>query len=508
MTTNSFFTSFRKKNNRKFRVLHIGNIANNGYLNSKILNQHEDVDSYALSMDYYHIMGCPEWEESTMDFLGINQNNPEWYKTSTYSPPDWFFQGSPRISLSCLFHKVRGHGIRYWFYKKMMELECKRKNGPIIYQVGIFLVRVINRLRRHYLARSKYYSLSYWTSNNKKDFKTVSDLKIEEMTKNINSIYKDDYLSRHLAVEYQRFIPIFDNFDLIHCYGTDLKFPYLTGTSKYVGYEHGTIRDLPFENTLEGILCRKSYQNAKLTFITNSDNIEAAKKLDLSPIRVIPHPINNLDFSFENFPSDLNLLFQRMKESDLTIFHPSRQHWGGDYSTMMPSWIKANDVLIKGFADIVHSRAVKNPLMIMVNWGATIDATKELIQKLNLEKYTIWTDPLPHPYMLEVMNRSDVIADQFYLGAFGSITAKGLGVGKAVLVYLRPDEILKMFQEMPPVLNAKTPEEVSECLKTILDTANKRKIEVESKMWFEKYHSHKVILNKLEEGYAVALNQN
>ena len=74
MSELSFFKTFQKNNGRKFRVLHIGNIANNGFLNSKILNETKQVESYALSIDYYHIMGCPEWEEGRFHTESINQN--------------------------------------------------------------------------------------------------------------------------------------------------------------------------------------------------------------------------------------------------------------------------------------------------------------------------------------------------------------------------------------------------------------------------------------------------
>ena len=44
------------------RVLHIGNIANNAYLNARILNE-AGIPSDVLVYDYYHVMACPEWEE-------------------------------------------------------------------------------------------------------------------------------------------------------------------------------------------------------------------------------------------------------------------------------------------------------------------------------------------------------------------------------------------------------------------------------------------------------------
>src|SRR5437870_3319428 len=54
--------SFELRNGRKLRVLHVGNIANNAYLNAKFLRR-AGVEADVLAYNYYHVMGTPEWEE-------------------------------------------------------------------------------------------------------------------------------------------------------------------------------------------------------------------------------------------------------------------------------------------------------------------------------------------------------------------------------------------------------------------------------------------------------------
>ena len=55
-----WLSDFREAEGRAPRVLHIGNIANNAYLNAKILNR-RGFECDVICYDYYHIMGCPEW---------------------------------------------------------------------------------------------------------------------------------------------------------------------------------------------------------------------------------------------------------------------------------------------------------------------------------------------------------------------------------------------------------------------------------------------------------------
>jgi len=78
------------------RVLHIGNIGNNAYQNARILNS-AGVPSDVLCYDYYHIMGCPEWEDADIPEVpaGFDENYPDWSKVALggFVRPPWFAQG-------------------------------------------------------------------------------------------------------------------------------------------------------------------------------------------------------------------------------------------------------------------------------------------------------------------------------------------------------------------------------------------------------------------------------
>ena len=69
--------AFRAGHGRPPRLLHIGNVGNNGYNNAKLLNR-AGLDCDAICYDYYHIMGCPEWEDA--DYTGDIRSDfyPTW----------------------------------------------------------------------------------------------------------------------------------------------------------------------------------------------------------------------------------------------------------------------------------------------------------------------------------------------------------------------------------------------------------------------------------------------
>ena len=97
-----WLNEFEKAQGRKLRVLHIGNIANNAFINAKIMRKigiHADV----VCPDYYHIMATPEWEEATLEGDYGDPLFPDWWRiTKNYDRPEWFYQAPKRLCCEAL----------------------------------------------------------------------------------------------------------------------------------------------------------------------------------------------------------------------------------------------------------------------------------------------------------------------------------------------------------------------------------------------------------------------
>jgi hypothetical protein len=296
---------------------------------------------------------------------------------------------------------------------------------------------------------------------------------------------------------------LFDNYDIIHGYA-DNGIWSLLANKPYVAYEHGTIRVLPFQDSSQGRLCRLAYCFANGVMITNADNILAANKLNLKNYKFIPHPINE-------DPLKINSLIEResMRDSlkkkldaEFVIFHPSRQHWGGNDRG---NWDKGNDIFIRGLAKFIHKRKVQVKA-IFVEWGENIIESKKLIKELEIEKNIIWIAPVSAKGMAKYIQSADLMADQFYLGAFGSTLPRALACGTPSMIFL--DEKLHSwcFNEMPPVINVCSQGEVCEGLNTVYENKNWVYLNsISSKEWFLNFHSSKVIVEKLSNAYQNAL---
>ncbi len=98
--------------------------------------------------------------------------------------------------------------------------------------------------------------------------------------------------ARNLASQFADVLPYYD---VIQGYATDGFIPYVNGFENFVCYEHGTLRDIPFEESYNAILCMASYRNAKFSFVTNSDVLPSAARMGLEKTRTIclPHAFDD-----------------------------------------------------------------------------------------------------------------------------------------------------------------------------------------------------------------------
>ena len=310
--------------------------------------------------------------------------------------------------------------------------------------------------------------------------------------------YKTHY---QIAFSYKKIIKFYD---IIQAYSVDpIYFSFFNQKTPYIAYEHGTLRQFPFLINLMGILTKKAYKKARFCFITNADNIKSAKKLNLKNYCFIPHPINEKHIQDANQISEFKKKLHIKFSCNEIIFHPARHDWGEKSNKNMR---KANDIFFRGFSKYLHN-INPNAFCLTTEWGDSVDTTKALLKELKIKDRVEWIKPLPNIDFIKYLKSSEIVADQFYLGAFGSLTPKALMVGIPVLLYLNRDLHKWAFNRMPPVLNVNNEIAVYDALKQMhLDLDRKEKLSRNSKKWYSIYHSNEVIFKKFCQVYSKIIN--
>ena len=140
----------------------MGNIANNAYLNAKI-QRRAGIDADVASFDYYHIMGCPEWEDA--DFEGeVDEFYPDWSAVDLgdWERPRWFVQGPMRTCVEYLLALRDGDTRRANRLWKRLRTEtwlvCRRSRAADSARFAVLLVRAarhpratVRRLRAEFM---------------------------------------------------------------------------------------------------------------------------------------------------------------------------------------------------------------------------------------------------------------------------------------------------------------------------------------------------------------------
>lgn len=445
------------------KVLHVGNVANNGYLNAKLLNA-AGMDCDVLAYAHYHSMGCPEWEDS--DFTGgpVDEARTDWGAVDVkgFRRPRWFAHGP--IGAAAAYLEAR---------------RTASTTAPLLWRWLNFRRDLITAKRWAWLRERRQPARITATAG--EGPRAASD---------------GDAYARLRGFDLDALRRILSLYDVVHAYGAEPILPLLCRTHPYVAFEHGTIRSLPFEDSVEGRLTARAYREADAVLITNADNQRAAERLGLTRYRFVPHPVNEIvpdPAAVATLRSELT----RRLNADFLLFHPSRQHWGPERN---PHLEKGNDRLVDGLHRFFSDRP--RAAAVFVKWGQRQEETRARLAERGIADRVLWIDPVPGPAVARYMAASDVVADQFFLGAFGAITPRALFLGTPPLLYLDADAHRWCFPEPPPVLNASQPGEIAALLTRAFDDAAWRSdLGRRGRDWYARYHSNAVVRQTLAETY-------
>jgi glycosyltransferase involved in cell wall biosynthesis len=282
-------------------------------------------------------------------------------------------------------------------------------------------------------------------------------------------------------------------------------FANLVGAYPYAAYEHGTIRDIPFQDNMMGRLTRAAYLNATSVLITNADYTIAKKRIEF-PVEVLTYCPHGFDHEKADlFLSQLDVA-RIERRPVVTFVAPARHTWDENE----PGNEKGNDVIVRAVAAV---RSVVGPCfrVIFVEYGVSVNKTKSLIAELNVGDVCEWLLPLPTLDLWRLYKSCHAVVDQFSIPAIGAIGVEALALG-CRLITRDEGALQEFFGEIPPLYAACTASEVSDAmLKVINDPEDVAGVGIGARVWFQRRHGPESVLrafdysfNRLDDEYAVA----
>jgi len=419
------------------RILHVGNIANNAYNNAKFLRR-KGIEADVLCYDYTHVMAQPEWEDAAFE-AQPDEFHPQWdaMDLGGFQRPAWFLQaelasGRPgraqRFKGQFRLERLLFHQPALWMGAWAKYLEC-RKTGS--------------------LPRPRLLDVLFTYPKRK------------------------------------RFEQWFEGYDLIQAYATEPIHAWMFAPDRpYIAFEHGTMREIPFEHSGRGRLLALAYRQAAKVVITNPDVITAAQRLGLKNFQFIPHPVDETKYRPGATPLRAELMNRH--QADLILFAPSRHNWA----------LKGNDRLLKAFARSVNALSCR-PVLILSDWGQEVERSRALIDTLGIGNAVVWTPPLNKMKLIQYYNAADVVLDQFTIGTFGTVTPEAMACGKPVLVHFDRAVHEWCYSEMPPVISARTEEQIFQGIMELGGDARRRAtVGQASREWIVKHHGWEFVADR------------
>lgn len=523
---------------KRLRILHVGNIANNAYINASLLNE-AGHDNHVACYDFYQFAACSEWQDSDRDvdraLLG-DTNFPNFWKLGRDRPatPRWFAQGPQarvvtylsllseddawlqQIAWSCLrygrFKSVVARDLladrRCWSEQEFQDAIAGldlREDDQAELALGRMCERLVQQVRFALLRYSPEQDVDgvafpidpAWLESIAAGAGHIGRL-IAAMPKEAlraMGLELDIGRRREGAMPeaapatarsaYEAILPgwrdLFRRYDVVIGYGPDPVLPFMAQDGPYLAYEHGTLRDIPFEDSDFGRLINAAYANAAAVFVTNTDYLTQARQVAIAPHRIHPVP-----HAFDERPL---LRFAAShpvrRDAQALFFAPARQDWVKQYPTMT----KNNHFIVHATRRLVD-QGFAAFRTIFVEWGVDTAATKALIEELGVGAHFDWIAPVNKRRLWAHYLDAHAVIDQFLLPSISGVSFEALTLGRRVITCDDGTSNRLAFGSQPPLLPARDVDSVFDCMRAVVsDPDDAAGIGRDAAAWAKAFHS-------------------
>jgi glycosyltransferase involved in cell wall biosynthesis len=477
----AFLTEFQRQHGRGPRMAHLGNIANNAYHAAKMMRT-VGVEGDVLALHDYFIMSAPEWEEADMREVPADLFAPEWRDINLrgYERPRWYVQGPMGMCLDYVAARNRGDTDTAGALWQQLALENRTRHHAPERKPSRFEL-LLQRLLRTGSKAQKRVAMHVQQAVSPPDYWPRLEAAWKaEFPEREDRLRPEDVMwgAGHLA----QWIEALRSYDFVIGYSTYGLFPLLCDMP-YLCFEHGTLRDIPFDKDAQGRSTALSYRLADHTFVTNFDCVPKADIICPGRYTYINHPYFQDHGQPVQGVQALRDELRQQLQADFLVFFPTRHDWvpGTGYAD------KCNDVMLRAIGRL--TAAGHRIGVVLCGWGQNIAQSRELIAQLGLQDRVRWIPPAAAVVYNRHCQASDLVADQYKLGAFGGVLYKALCNRTPVISFLDESLMEKVYPEMPPILNGRTTEELEALLlHAMQDPAALRRLGEAGRAWVDRHH--------------------
>jgi hypothetical protein len=251
------------------------------------------------------------------------------------------------------------------------------------------------------------------------------------------------------------------------------------GWPPYVNLATGSdMMERAVEASPEGALERFTIRHAFVqSIVPYPESIRNAARLGLRNFCVLPQVL----VTPPTVPEAGGAWRFRRSEDELLVFHPSNLDWA-ELDPQPRASTKGNDRFVRAFARFVRE-TTRPTRLVMLDRGPDRGPARSLVTELGIDRWVEWHGTLDREDLYAASRESDVVVDQFDVGALGLTALEALQLGRPVLIYVEPNAQRLVFDEVSPVLAAHTEDEILARLREAADPARCAAIAAAARQW-------------------------
>lgn len=199
----------------------------------------------------------------------------------------------------------------------------------------------------------------------------------------------------------------------------------------------------------------------------------------------------------EHPPSGFEQISNEIRSAKFSIFSHARQLWvkkKGYTQTEWESETKNSDLLIRGFAEFLSANRSPECLLILLEYGEDVAASKALCSELGISKHVRWVPQTERKNLMYLLSLCDVGIGEFYVDQgciWGGTGWEVLSAGKPLIQsfnFTKHGFESSFSVQCPPILHADNFNQVAEHLSQLF-TNTKYCVDTgkASSDWFDLY---------------------
>jgi glycosyltransferase involved in cell wall biosynthesis len=266
----------------------------------------------------------------------------------------------------------------------------------------------------------------------------------------------------------------------------------------YLAFATGSdFREMKSTLGINGYMLEKHFRRAKRVLLLNTDMLALRNKLDLPRAEFFPFVINEQEYSPEYVarPSWLNGKF--------LCFMMSNLDFGIADNKLGRNSMKHNDRFLHAIAE--YRKENQNIHAIVIDRGPDRELAKNLVADLGIANNVTFMSELSRAERIRYIRMSDVVVDQFHVGAFGLGALEALAVGKPLITYLKLEGLDECYSDPPPILNAQSSADIVSQLRGVQSLVFRHDLSQRARDWLLRHHSRDVVIQRLINLYRISI---